>query len=135
MTPKQIRQVQRTFEMLVPIADTAVKLFYDRMFALDPSLRAMFPTDMTRQRQKLIDTLATAVRGLETPDEFISMLQELGERHVEYGVKPEHYRTMNQALIWMLNQGLGKNFNDEMREAWMELYLKIANAMQAKIVT
>jgi hemoglobin-like flavoprotein len=133
MTPKQIQLVQGTFEMLVPIADTAVALFYNRMFELDPSLRVLFPTDMARQRQKLIETLATAVRGLETPDEFTAMLRELGRRHVEYGVRPAHYQTMNEALIWMLGQGLGKQFSDEMKEAWLEMYQIVANAMQVNV--
>lgn len=135
MTPKQIYHVQHTFELLVPIADTAVALFYNRMFALDPSLRSLFPTDMSRQRQKLIDTLATAVRGLKTPDEFVSRLRELGRRHVDYGVKPAHYQTMNEALIWMLEQGLGKNFTNEMKVAWMALYDMLANAMQTDDLT
>jgi hemoglobin-like flavoprotein len=135
MTPKQIQLVQCTFEMLVPIADTAVALFYNRMFELDPSLRSLFPTHMAGQRQKLIDTLATAVRGLETPDEFLFMLREIGRRHVEYGVKPAHYQTMNEALIWMLGEGLGKQFSDETKEAWMEMYQILANAMQVDDVT
>ena len=37
MTPKQIHHVQHTFELLIPIADTAVALFYNRMLELDSS--------------------------------------------------------------------------------------------------
>lgn len=129
MTPRQIRLVQRTFELLVPIADTAVTFFYGRLFELDPSLRRLFPTDMTRQRQKLLDTLATAVRGMETPDEFFPTLQALGQRHTGYGVQPTHYETMNEALIWMLTQGLGENFSEEMKTAWLALYETLVSVM------
>lgn len=135
MTPPQIHLVQRTFALLIPIADTAVMLFYGRMFELDPSLRPLFPTDMTRQRQKLLDTLAMAVRGLENPDEFVAALRALGQRHATYGVQPAHYQTMNEALIWMLTQGLGKNFSDEMKEAWTAMYQMLVDAMHPDSAT
>ncbi len=135
MTPRQIHLVQRTFELLLPIADTAVMLFYGRMFELDPSLRPLFPTDMTRQRQKLLDTLAMAVRDLENPDKFVAALRALGQRHTAYGVQPAHYQTMNEALIWMLTQGLGKNFSDEMKAAWTAMYQTLVDAMNPDSVT
>jgi hemoglobin-like flavoprotein len=129
-----MRLVQCTFEMLVPTVDTAVALFYRHLFELDPSLRLMFPTDMARQREKLVETLATAVRGLESPAEFTALLQTLGQRHVGYGVTPEHYQTMKEALLWMLDQGLGKQFTNEMKLAWTAVYDLLANAMQADSV-
>jgi nitric oxide dioxygenase len=39
--------VQSTWAKVTPIADTAATLFYDRLFALDPDTRAMFPDDLT----------------------------------------------------------------------------------------
>ena len=62
-------------------------------------------------------------------------MPELGRRHLDYGVKPAHCQTMNEALIWMLGQGLGKQFSDEMKQAWLEMYQILANAMQIDDVT
>ena len=42
MTPEQVTLVQESFELVVPIAETAAVLFYDRLFELDPSLRPLF---------------------------------------------------------------------------------------------
>lgn len=131
LTSRQVELVQRTFELLRPVADTAVALFYRRMFALDPSLRRLFPRDMAAQRQKLIDTLATAVRRLENPDDFRATLVQLGRRHVIYGVQPAHYQTMGQALLWMLATALGDHFTDEMRNAWQAVYDVLAAEMIA----
>ena len=39
MTPDQIALVQRSFRDLIPFKDLAAKSFYDRLFALDPSIR------------------------------------------------------------------------------------------------
>ena len=54
LTPQQFADVQRTWELCVPIADTAADLFYTKLFELDPSLRAIFPSDMKEQKKKLM---------------------------------------------------------------------------------
>ena len=45
--------VQRTWNMVLPIADQAATLFYGKLFELDPSLKHMFrSSDMAEQRKK-----------------------------------------------------------------------------------
>jgi len=51
MTPEQIALVQETFKAVLAIKDTAADLFYGRLFGDDPSLEAMFPSDLTEQKQ------------------------------------------------------------------------------------
>lgn len=67
MTPEQKTLVQETWRQVVPIADTAAALFYDRLFEIDPKLRGLFrQTDMREQRRKLMQVLGTAVAGSMT---------------------------------------------------------------------
>ena len=54
MTETQIELVQSTWSKVAPISDKAADIFYDKLFALDPSLREMFPKDMKEQKQKLM---------------------------------------------------------------------------------
>ncbi|MCB8986527.1 MAG: hypothetical protein H6661_02110 [Ardenticatenaceae bacterium] len=84
MTTRYIQLVQQTFEMILPQADTYALLFYERFFALEPEVRPLFPDDMAAQRQKLMETLALLVRGLDQPEKLIEYLQELGQRHEGY---------------------------------------------------
>jgi nitric oxide dioxygenase len=42
MTPDEIASVRNSFAMVAPIAGPAGVLFYDKLFALDPSLRRLF---------------------------------------------------------------------------------------------
>jgi hypothetical protein len=51
MTPEQITLVQQSFAKVAPISAQAAVLFYDRLFEVAPSVRAMFPEDMTEQRR------------------------------------------------------------------------------------
>ena len=131
VTPKQVRLVQETFERVVPIADKAAALFYDRFFALDPSLEQLFDVEMDEQGEKLMETLAWVVRQLGEPESFVDEVRELGRRHVSYGVKPEDYRTMREALFWMLAQALEDAFTDEVADAWAAAYALLAETMLA----
>jgi hemoglobin-like flavoprotein len=124
--------VQQTWEMVLPIADDAAQLFYNRLFELDPALRPMFAhSDMTEQRKKLMQMITVAVRGLARLDELVPAIQALGKRHVGYGVTDAHYDTVGAALLWTLEQGLGAAFTDEARESWTETYFTLANVMKA----
>ena len=64
MTPEQITLVQQSFAKVAPISEAASALFYDRLFEVAPSVRRMFPEDMTEQRKKLMGMLAAVVSGL-----------------------------------------------------------------------
>jgi nitric oxide dioxygenase len=122
--------VQQSFASIQPIADAAAILFYSRLFTLDPSLRLMFRGDMREQGRKFMHILEAAVVGLDRPDTLMPMVQALGRRHAAYGATPEHYAVVGEALIWMLEYGLGPEFTKETRQAWIEVYLDLATTMQ-----
>jgi len=130
ISPEQIALVQETFKAVLSIKDAAADLFYSRLFEDDPSLEALFPTDLTEQKQKLMSTLAVAVGGLNKLEDIVPVLQDLGVRHAAYGVKPEHYDTVGGALLWTLEQGLGEAFTPEVKAAWTEAYMIMAETMK-----
>lgn len=129
MTPDQIDLVQDSFKSVVPIKVLAARIFYDRLFELDPDLEQMFTGDMAEQGQKLMSALATVVGGLKSWERVEPVVRELGQRHVGYGVKSEHYETVGAALLWTLEQGLGDAFTDEVKSAWTSAYEAIAATM------
>jgi hypothetical protein len=55
---------------------------------------------------------------------------DLGRRHEDYGVKPEHHEPVGAALLWTLEQGLGPDFTPPVKEAWTGAYLLLAGVMQ-----
>lgn len=130
MTPEQKLLVQISFEKVLLIADTAAELFYNRLFELDPSLKPMFRGNMKEQGQKLMSMLRVAVKGLDHLDTIIPAVQQLGRRHVNYGVQDSHYYTVGAALIWTLEQGLGADFTPDVRAAWIEVYTVLTAVMK-----
>ena len=130
MTPEQKTLVCDSFAQLVPTADAAAVLFYDRLFELDPDLRLMFKGSMAEQRRKLMTMIAAAVKGLDHLDELVPALEDLGRRHAGYGVRDEHYGTVAAALLWTLERGLGEDFTPPVRQAWTDCYGLLAGVMQ-----
>ena len=73
--------VQVSFAQVTPIADEAAQLFYGRLFELDPSLRSMFPDELSDQGRELMQVSA-AVKGLNRIEKLIPVLEQLAVRHV-----------------------------------------------------
>lgn len=130
MDSKKIILLQTTFEKIRPITDTVAKSFYDKLFELDPSVKSLFKGDMKKQGRMLMSAINMVVNGLNRPEETIPAIQELGKRHVTYGVKNEHYDTVGEALLSTLEQYLGDDFTSEVNQTWTEAYTLIAQTMK-----
>ena len=130
MTPEQKSLVQGTFEQVVPISEKAAELFYGRLFELDPSLRALFKTNLREQGIKLMQTLGYCVARLDKLEEILPAVRDLGKRHVKYGVSAAHYDTVGSALLWTLEQGLGPAFTPDVKEAWTMVYVTLSGVMK-----
>ncbi len=131
MTPEQKVLVQQSFTQVLPISEQAAAMFYDRLFQLDPSLRPLFKTDINEQGKKLMQMIGYCVGKLNTLDEIVPTVKDLGRKHAGYGVKADAYATVGAALLWTLEKGLGPAFTPEVKAAWTEVYGILAATMQA----
>ena len=131
LTSEQISLVRESWEQVVPIADKAAELFYGKLFELDPSLKPMFRGDMTEQGQKLMRMISIAVDHLDKLNDIVPAVQDLGVRHLDYGVKTSHYDTVGEALLWTLGQGLGEAFTTDVMAAWTDVYTLLADTMKS----
>ena len=129
MTPDQIKLVQESFAKVAPISEAAAVLFYDRLFEIAPSVKTMFPTDMTEQRRKLMAVLAAVVSGLGNLESILPAASALATRHVSYGAKREHYPVVGAALLWTLEKGLGDGWTPEVADAWTAAYGTLSGFM------
>jgi hemoglobin-like flavoprotein len=128
---KHIELVQSTWKTVLLIENEAARLFYARLFELDPDLRQLFKAgDLREQGLKLTAMITAAVNGLNRLDTIVPAVQALGRRHANYGVTDAHYETVAAALVWTLDQGLGDSFTPEVREAWVGVYGILAKTMK-----
>ena len=114
MDNKTIDLVKSSFKKVAPIAETAAKIFYDKLFELDPNLKPLVPASdenaMKSQGNKLMMMISSAVAGLSNLDKLVPVLEDLGKRHGSYKVESSHYKTVGTALLQTLEAGLGEDF-------------------------
>lgn len=129
MQPEAIVLVQDSWRKVAAIAPQAAALFYQNLFAADPSLKSLFNGDMVEQGKKLMQMIGAAVGKLNDLDTLVPIVQGLGQRHVAYGVQQAHYQLVGAALIKTLGQGLGDDFTPAVKAAWTDVYGVLADVM------
>jgi hemoglobin-like flavoprotein len=130
VTPAQQEIVRLTFSKLAVMPEVAAALFYERLFAANPSFRSLFSQDMRVQGVKLMTTLTLVVYNLHQPGQVLPAIRDLGARHVGYGVKLADYDALKEALVWTLEQTLGEDCTSAVRDAWAVCYDELAQEMQ-----
>ena len=135
MTPQQIILVQDTWKQVLPIKEKAAELFYGKLFEMDPDVKFLFKGDMAEQGRKLMTMINAAVAGLSRVEAIVPVVQDLGRRHVKYGVHERHYDTVGAALLWTLEAGLGPTFTPEVKAAWASVYGVLATTMKDAAAT
>ena len=130
MTTQQVSLIKNTWKVFQTIDPVLVgNVFYSKLFLTDPKLRRMFNVSKDEQSKKLIEMLNIIVGRLDRLDELTEDIKQLAIRHVSYGVKPKHYDVVGNALYWTLEQGLGKDWNENVKEAWTDCYVLLSQTM------
>jgi hemoglobin-like flavoprotein len=130
MTEDQITAIERSFPLLVPIAEPAATLFYAKLFARDPALRPLFArTDAAGHGRDLMQAIGFVVAHLRRPEAMLPALAEFGRRQGRRGVQPAHYVSAAAALLETLAARLGPDFTPALREAWAAAYGLVAETM------
>ncbi|WP_376796602.1 globin family protein [Thermogemmatispora sp.] len=124
--------LKESFGLIAPQKEAFARRFYERLFAAYPQTRLLFAgTDMRRQESALMATLAAVVAGVERGENLEPVLRRLGERHYRYGVQPEHYPLVGQALLATFGDFLGPRFSPAMHDAWAQAFEVISSQMIA----
>ncbi len=126
----QIELLETSFQAIAPRGEAFVTAFYERLFSNYPQTRAFFAsTNMKEQRKKLLGALILVIQNLRKPEVLTSALQGLGQRHVKYGVQPEHYPIVGTILLETFAELLGDNWTPEYHDAWVQAYEAICSIM------
>jgi hemoglobin-like flavoprotein len=129
MTEDQARIVQSTWRAVLPVGDTFAELFYGRLFALDAGLRPLFKDDLVEQGRNLTAMLSVAAANIGRTERISMALRNLGKRHVAYGVRPEHFGTVEDALLFALEHALIDVFTPDVKAAWQAAFRKLSSLM------
>mmetsp|Transcript_85024 Transcript_85024/g.245871 ORF Transcript_85024/g.245871 Transcript_85024/m.245871 type:complete len:178 (-) Transcript_85024:311-844(-) len=80
---------------------------------------------------KVVNLIGGAAVGVHDAHHLVPSLVRLGGRHIAYGLKPEQFTTLGQALIATLRRCLGDAFTPEVEMAWTVVYGFVSASMTA----
>ncbi|MBL7817784.1 MAG: hypothetical protein JNL70_22440 [Saprospiraceae bacterium] len=130
MTENEIKLVKSSWAHFRHVRPEVIAdAFYSKLFLDNPSVRKMFPNDMTEQNVKVVTMFNLIVARLDRFHELIDTVRHLAVRHKGYGVKEGHYKLVGDALLWTLKQGLDDDWNDEVEAAWKKCYTILSETM------
>lgn len=100
-------------------ANGLVRRFYANWFALDVSVRDLFPPEMAGQRAAFAHALHWVYGELvaQRAEAPVAFLAQLGRDHRKYGVLPTQYETLRRALYATLRGYLGAAWTPAVDEA------------------
>lgn len=129
MDAAQVARIRLSFEAIAPRAHELVELFYDKLFANYPQVRMMFPADMSGQQKHLLSAIKLVVQNADRFETLREPLLAMGERHVGYGAKPEHYPIVRDTLLGALAEVAGNVWNEQLRRDWADALNAVAGVM------
>jgi len=118
MTNQDIALVRQSHHQLLSRLDAIGRSFYERLFAEDPGLRELFPSDLRRQQLHFEAGLALIVRNIEAFDVIEPALMSLGAGHVAFGARPGDYVLARRALLEALRAHADPPLTPEAARAW-----------------
>tara|TARA_Y100000385_G_scaffold281359_1_gene334036 strand:+ start:4046 stop:5164 length:1119 start_codon:yes stop_codon:yes gene_type:complete len=123
-------ELQASLNLMLDDEDKFAALFYNNVFKIAPQARALFRRNMTDQGRLLTHMLGGIVYSLSRPQHLTTGLKKLGESHVKYGVKLEHYPVVKQAMLETIDMTLGENKTEKTMDAWNAALDFVIDAMQ-----
>ena len=127
--PDSALLVQSTIGVLLQYQYRFTTDLYRRLFELAPGAKELFRGNMESQGQMLSHMLQFLVHAMSRPETMALGLQDLGRRHVSYGVASEHYPAFRQAFLESARATLGEKHTPQVEKAWADTVDMIITSM------
>ena len=105
---------------------------YARLFQ-NKEVEALFDKaaqESGEQPRRLANAILAYAKNIDKLDALTSAVERMVQRHVEAGVKPEHYPYVAEALLPAIRDVLGADVaTDEVLAAWGEAYWMLADIL------
>lgn len=107
---------------------------YERLF-VDKNVRALFDQaaqSSGEQPRRLAAAILGYAQNVDKLQNLTPVVERMVQRHVETGVKAEHYPLVANALLPAIRDVLGDAATDEVLTAWGEAYWFLADILIGK---
>jgi hemoglobin-like flavoprotein len=124
------RILRDTLELTLARDDTFPTRFYEKLFAAHPDVQRLFHRSTPGAQNKLFaQKLAALIDHVDDPTWLDRELGTLAKNHVTYGVTPEMYPWVGEALIATLREACADVWTDEAERAWTDAYASLMRAI------
>jgi methyl-accepting chemotaxis protein len=130
LNPRQILLIKISWSYLSGRLEEFGDTFYRILFDLEPSLRAVFKNDIVVQQEKFSAMVNHIVTHIQHTPALDPDLRQLGHRHLDYGVEPQHYDTVMIAFLLALEKRLKRKWDNETKEAWTMAFVYVVSQMR-----
>ncbi|XP_062503732.1 neuroglobin-like [Corticium candelabrum] len=143
LTQQQIEAVQLTWKAVKQDLQGHGIKFFVRIFDIAPGAQQIFAKfrdlpkdelpsnpDVQKHALNVMETVGSAVDGLDDLEALTPVLLDLGAKHVQWDVQEEHFDIVGQALLETLAEGLGEAFTPTVKQAWTTVYNCVAHGMK-----
>lgn len=110
------------------------KRMYERLF-VNEDIKSLFDQaaqESGEQPKRLAGAILAYAQNIDKLQNLTAPVQRMVARHVETGVREEHYPHVANALLPAIRDVLGEAATDEVLAAWGEAYWFLAHLLIAK---
>ncbi|XP_072164893.1 uncharacterized protein [Diadema setosum] len=143
ITAKVKQLVQASWSTLGSDLEEHGAVMFAKLVTDNPQIGRLFPfgrknlsrdellvnPDLRAHGKRIMDTVGVAVSGLDDLELLVPILQDLGRRHVGYGVTKRYFKPVGEALMYAIKQGLGSQFTAELEMAWLSVFKVVTDTM------
>jgi hemoglobin-like flavoprotein len=134
LAPETIVLIKATAPALREHGLAITKRMYERLFIND-EIKALFDhaaQESGEQPKRLAAAILAYAENIDKLQNLTAPVMRMAARHVETGVKPQHYPYVADALLPAIRDVLGDAATDEIIDAWGQAYWFLADVLIGK---
>lgn len=134
LSPETIAIIKSTAPALRQHGVAITTRMYERLF-VDPEIKALFNEAAQKsgeQPRRLAGAILAFAENADRLGALTPAIERMAARHVETGVRPEHYPAVANALLPAIKDVLGEAVDDKVLDAWGEAYWFLAGVLKAR---
>lgn len=134
LSPETIAIVKATAPALQQHGVAITTRMYERLF-VDPEVKALFDEaaqESGEQPKRLAAAILAYAKNVDNLGVLGQAVERMAQRHVETGVKAEHYPLVAAALLPAIKDVLGDAVDDKILGAWGEAYWFLAEILTGR---
>eukprot|EP00899_Mesostigma_viride_P004109 jgi/Mesvir1/1369/Mv12283-RA.1 len=138
LSKADVRLISQSWAVICDQVDSLMDfgmVFYDHLSKLAPDVVHLFSVQRCTQAMSFVLMVKHIVALLEHQSLLVESLEKCAHRHIQYGVLPQHFPVVGEALVRTLAEFLGadEHLDISVARAWEHLWSIVSEIMLKEI--